>query len=92
TVVEMDDQAKITTYFVKNDVKIDYFVCVEAVTSAHTDRHLVYEYLMLSALSGSKAFEMTPEQQAKAQELSNGIRKAFNTDKWPSQTAWEKEI
>ena len=92
TVVEMDDQAKITTYFVKNDVKIDYFVCVEAVTSAHTDRHLVYEYLMLSALSGSKAFEMTPEQQAKAQELNSGLRKVFNTDKWPAQTAWEKAI
>ena len=90
--VSLTDQDKITPYFVKNDVKGDYFICVEAVTSANTDRYLVYEYLMLSALSGSKAFEMTPEQQAKAQELSNGIRKNFNTDKWPSQTAWEKEI
>ena len=90
--VSKDDNNKITAYFVKEDVKKEYFICVEAVTSAHVDRHLVYEYLMLSALSGSKPIELTPEQKAKAQELSNGLRKVFNTDKWPAQTAWEKAI
>ena len=90
--VSKDDNNKITAYFVKEDVKKEYFISVEAVASAHTDRHLVYEYLMLSALSGSKPIELTPEQKAKAQELSNGLRKVFNTDKWPAQTAWEKAI
>ena len=92
TYVAKDDQEKITSYYVKKDVKNDYFISIEAVASAHTDRHLVYEYLMLSALSGSKPIELTPEQKAKAQELSNGLRKVFNTDKWPAQTAWEKAI
>ena len=55
-------------------------------------RHLLYEYLMLSALTGKKAIELTPEQKAKVQELSNGLRKVFDTDKWPAQTAWEKAI
>ena len=90
--VSMESSDKITSYFVKADVKSDYFICIEAVTSAHTDRYLTYEYLMLSALSGTKPIEMTPEQQAKAQELSSGLRKVFNTEKWPAQTAWEKEI
>ena len=92
TYVAKDDQEKITSYYVKKDVKNDYFISIEAVTSAHVDRHLLYEYLMLSALSGSKPIELTPEQKAKAQELSNGLRKVFNTDKWPAQTAWEKAI
>ena len=90
--VSKDDNNKITAYFVKEDVKKEYFISVEAVTSAHVDRHLLYEYLMLSALSGSKPIELTPEQKAKAQELGNGLRKVFNTDKWPAQTAWEKAI
>ena len=86
------EKQKILSYFVNEDAKSDYFISIEAVTSAHTDRYLTYEYLMLSALSGTKAFELTPEQKAKAQELSNGLRKVFNTDKWPAETSWEKEI
>ena len=90
--VARSEKSKVTSYVVKEDVKINYFISVEAVTSAHTDRHLLYEYLMLSALTGKKPINMTPEQKAKAQELSNGLRKVFNTDKWPAQTAWEKAI
>ena len=86
------DKGKVTSYVVKEDVKMDYFISVEAVTSADVDRHLLYEYLMLSALTGKKAIELTPEQKAKVQELSNGLRKVFDTAKWPAQTAWEKAI
>ena len=82
----------LTAYVVKEDVKMDYFISVEAVTSADVDRHLLYEYLMLSALTGKRAIELTPEQKAKVQELSNGLRKVFDTVKWPAQTAWEKAI
>ena len=38
----------LTAYVVKEDVKMDYFISVEAVTSADVDRHLLYEYLILS--------------------------------------------
>ena len=90
--VSSSDKGKTTSYVVKENVKMNYFICTDSVASADTDRHLLYEYLMMSALSGEKPIKMTEEQKAKAQELSRGLRKVFDTSKWPDKTSWENAI
>ena len=83
---------QVVDYLGKENVNLDYFICQEAIADAATDRFVTYQYLMLSSLTGEKPDNMTAEQKAKAQELSNGLRKVFDTAKWPAQTAWEKAI
>ena len=91
-VVTSPEKSKLASYVTKQKVKTEYFICAEAAASPDTDRHLIYEYLMLTALTGDKPIDMTDKQKAKAQELSNGLRKVFDTSKWPEKTSWEKAI
>ena len=90
--VSKEDREKVVAFAVKNEVKIEYFLSLEAVDSPSTDRLLLYQYVMLSALTGETPMHLTPELKAKIEELGNGLRKVFDTSKWPEKTSWEKAI
>ena len=79
-------------YVANEKINMDYFILKDSVHSIETDRFITYQYLMLSALTGKKPLTLTDEQKAKAQELCSGLRKSFDTSKWPDQTSWEKAI
>lgn len=70
--------------------KMEYFLENESLASAEDDRRFIYMYIMMSTMRRSQPTELTPECQAKADELIRWIRLSFNTDKWPSETSWEK--
>ena len=72
--------------------KMDYFLSRESLSSAKTDRTLLYQYMMMSAMSGTNPLELTDECRAKAEELCRAVRTVFNTDKWPDKTSWEKVL
>lgn len=82
---------QIVAYLETENVNMDYFLCEAAIGNINADKFVTYQYLMLSALTGKKP-GMTPEQQAKAQELSRGLRKVFDSSKWPDKTSWENAI
>ena len=66
----------------------DYFLCKECVTFRETDRNLLYEYMMLSAITGYST-DLTPEVEKKIDEIQDEIRHFFDTDNWPDETIWE---
>ena len=72
-------------------MSMEYFLCRESLANAKTDRCLLNEYLMLSALSskqisdlssesGSLIESLTPECIAKAKELYRWIRTGLAVD------------
>ena len=66
------------------------YLCKEAMTSFRTERMLIYEYIMLSALYDKTADFKSGEGQEKARLLFAEIRDFFDTESWPDETSWEK--
>ena len=74
-----------------DDYDWDYFLCRECVTFKTTDRCLLYEYVMLCAMTDSLP-DLTPECEKKVNELEDEIRHFFDTDEWPDETTWESVV
>lgn len=83
-------------FWIDNALEYDreeYLLRRESVISPKTDRVLLYEYMMLAALSeatsGTMPASLTPECLNKVDELRRGIRAVFDTSEWDSQVSWE---
>lgn len=83
-------------FWVENCLEYDdeaYLLRRESVMSAKTDRVLLYEYMMLAALSeatsGTMPAALTPECLNKVNELRRAIRAVFDTSFWDAQESWE---
>ena len=74
-----------------DDYDWDYFLCRECVTFKVTDRCLLYEYVILCAMTDSLP-DLTPECEKKVNELEDEIRHFFDTDGWPDETTWESVV
>lgn len=88
-VPELDPEQDAALAAFEEKTDMEYFLCSESLLSAKNDRLLLYNYLMLSALTGEEPFELTDECKAKADELKREIRQIFDTSTWPDQTSWE---
>lgn len=83
-------------FWVENCLGYDdeaYLLRRESVMSAKTDRVLLYEYMMLAALSQASSGQMpeslTPECLNKVNELRRAIRAIFDTSSWDARESWE---